>query len=703
MLPSSRELILDSPISRMSLLTEDTLGVLTDGKELNIVDLSTLRIKKRVPFPSNDNSDFNYHARPLAIKDKLIYMKLTAHGKGLILNIEGKVDKQSSFNYNEDKHVTQAIFSEDTAYLVTGNEEGRTNVINSIDGSLVFEFPYSTDAISAIDISPQNKHVVSSSFDTTIEILNLNSYLVSTFKEIDSIVEDIKFINEDAFLVITKDGRIIKVDAENKTILKEVKFTDNLWPSKICLSDSKNFVYIGTRESTIYALHVDSLEIMFSASLNKSGITDMVRTPTYFIIGYKTGEVEFYNHREYEKKFILAIKLKNIQEAISIFDQNIFLMTHRETKGIYDAWIEIKDSIVQLMSNQEIQEAQKLASGFEFYPKCKKEMREIEELQPELAALQRHIRSSAYGVAYSIVERNPALKSTILYTTLEDIWNKALSRAQIFLSRDPVHNKEKAMEVLSKFNEAESKKDLIDKMINNASIFKRAELAIKNKNFSLYFKLVSENKFLELTIVYKKVISLAEKIKLNTITFLKDENYVNAIESAKLLNQFRPLAQEAIKLEEFINTLMLLDYHVKHKNLLEAVKIQDKIKMQSNYKPIYELEKMKKDFEKSMMCEIQSRKFDSVFMKIKNFFGMRIFEKEISKIVKSLYVKQMEMIFFENRKKVDWEKTLKNYTKYFDLDNDIIGLYSKLEISMPIENFRKEKKDDFPQNIIIYT
>lgn len=702
MLPSSRELILNSPIKTMSLFGKDRLAVLSDNKELNIINLSTLKIDKIVPFSSVEhNNDFDYYERPLALNKNLAYIKISAKGKGYILNIQNKIDKVATLDYNYNKHVTQAAFSENGQYLVTGNEEGRVNVIFAEDGSLYYKFPNFADSISSIEISPENKFIVSSSFDKKIKILHVATLGLYEIETIDTIVEKIKFVKENIFIVITKDGRVIRINAQSGHIEKEVQLSRNFWLSTISVSESKKFIYIGTRESTLFALHIKTLDTMFCINLSKIGVTDMIRTPSYFIIGYKTGEIQFINHREFEKDFILAISLKNIKEAVSFFEKNIFLMTHRDTKSIYNIWLEVKDRVVNFVSHKKLEEARVLAANFQFHPKCRREMSEIEELQPLLIDFQRYIRSGVFHLAYNMVQRNPSLKQTILYTKLEDIWKKALEKAQILLSRDPVLNKEEAREILLKFEDIEEKKVLIENMINKASIFKRAETAIKNKNFNLYFKFVSENNFLKLTILYKKVISLAEKVKLNTITFLKENNYIKAIESAKLLNQFKPFAEESLKIEKFINSLILIDYHVKNKNLLEAVKVQNEINTQSTYKPILELENMKKMFVKKLLLQIEDGELDDIYEIINKFFGINIFIKDIERIMKSFYIAKIKIAFLNGNKNVNWSKTFQNYMSYFDFDHEIKDFFVKLNITIPKEKVKKIKKINFPENIII--
>lgn len=705
MLPSYRELILDSAISRMNFDEKESLYICTNEQEIYIIDLLTLRIVKKISLSQEINPLFDYYIRPITVKNKLAYVKLSQEGKEYVLNLEKKVDKKCEFDYGKHQKVTKVHFSADNSLVLTGTDKGRSYLIDVEKGSLIYDFFPCTDWISAVAISEDNRFAVISSFDRSLRILHVNSLSVSNEVKIDSVVEMIQFIENDTFLAITRDGRIIKVDAKKREIIQQAIISEKIWPSEICVSHSKKFVYIGTRESKVFALHVNSLELMFSIDLNRGGITSLVRTPKYFIIGFKSGEVQFFNHREYEDNFILNVKLHKIKEATEIFEQNIFLMTHRETNNVYNLWLEKKDSIIQLLSTGVIDKAQEIAHDFLFHPKCKQEMEALEELQPELMALQRYIRSSSYNAAYELSEKNQALKTTLLYQKLEDIWKKALQKAQLLLSRDPILNVEKARYELRDFEQVEIKKGLIEKMLKNSKVFTRAEFAIKNKNFNLYFQLTRENDFLTFTPLYARVMNLADKIKTNIFNFLKEDNYIQALESVKLLSTFSPFASNAKQLEEFINSLILIEYHITHENFLEAIKIQNNMRIQATYKPIQRLNQMKIAYMKKMFNMIENHKFLEVYNGIKNFFTIKICAKETALLMKNFYIEQMKKAKNEENKAVNWEATIKEYGTYFNIDKLLEEFYEQLDLQSSLETLietKTVKKRDFIPNILVF-
>lgn len=342
MFPSHRELILDSSVSRMS-ESSGILSVATSDKDIYQIDLITLKIFEKIPFSFENphkGEEFDFYKRSLVVKDELAYVKFDAEGKEYITNIKDKEHQKLSFNYSKNESITKVHFSEDKSLLITGSEKGKTNLIDTGNGALIYDFPFSADSISALAISDDKRYAISASFDKSLKILHVNSLSLSDEVKVNGVIERIAFVDLDIFLAITRDGRALKIDAKKREIIGEIALPSGEWPSELVVSASKKFSYVGTRDSHLIAIFNDTFEVVYEVNLRRTGITALIRTPKYFIIGYKSGEIQFFNHREFEDSFLQKIEVQNLKEAKILFEKNIFLMTHRATKRVYELWCE---------------------------------------------------------------------------------------------------------------------------------------------------------------------------------------------------------------------------------------------------------------------------------------------------------------------------------------------------------------------------
>lgn len=696
MLPSSREIIFHSAISRMSLADDSTLNIIDNESCLHKIDLKTLKILKSTSLShTREQTMFDYYKRPFALGKNRIYLSFSQKGEEYIIDTTSKLTKITNFIYNGNTEVTKASFSENDKLLITGNEKGKTYIIDTNDGNIQAELPRSSDTITAVAISEEFGLSARASFSKTLVVYRTNSLKILFEKKLNAVVESITFCDQNTLLAIMRDGKILKMEIPRGKILKETILGESVWPSALRLSDSKKFVYIGTRESMLYALHVKTLDVLFQVKLPYLGVTTMVRTSKYFIFGFKTGEVVLYNHREFEDQFIIDIKLKKTKEASLIFKKNIFLMSHRETRYIYDYWLEQKEMIVSLLSKGEIEQATTLFEPFLFHPKCKFEFAELELLQPDLATLERCIRSLSFNAAYALANTKPALKKSFIFASMESQWNKSLQKAQILLSREPILNKEAAKDSLKLFWNVEEKKPIIENMLKRSGIFNMSELAIKDKNFALYFKLTSQNTFLELTPLYQKVLLLGERIQIEIVKHLEEKNYEKALELASVLFKFTPYQNQANRLREVSKALIVLGNYMEHSMLLEAVKLQDQFGLQTNYPLVEQLERMKKEFQSLQIQKIEEKNYSQVYAAVYPYMSIPICRNHVAVIMKKFYIAQFEDINPKTEALVDWEKTFEAYAELFSPDKFLsdfatksnkIALFKELKNTINIEN-----------------
>jgi len=669
MLPSSREIIFHAPISRLSLCNDKTLHVIDNNAALHTIDLERIEITKSTILSRAYKPElFDYYLRPFALGTKRAYISFSKNSPEYIIDTQTKLSPRCHFDYNIGAQVTKARLSHNDTLVITGNDKGRCFIIQTNDGNLVAELPRSSDTISAVTLHEEIKLGAYASFSKKVLVFRYSSHTVIFEKHLPSVVEMLTFVDEKTLLAITRDGKILKIDLDKNAVVQETLLDENLWPSYMHLSNSRKFIYIGTRESVLFALHVKSLEILFSVKLPYLGITAFVRTSRYFIFGFKSGEVLFLSHREYEEQFQLNIKLKKIKEASLFFHKNIFLMSHRDTRFIYDEWLLQKETIINLLSLGNINEAKVLVEPFLFHPKCKLEFNQIEELQPDLMALHRYFKSFSFPAAYELASSKPIVKKSAIYAHMEALWNKSLQKAQILLSREPLLNKDAARDCLNLFADVDEKKVLIEQMLTNSRLFMLSESTIKEKNFALYFKLVSQHIFLELTPLYRKVLLLGEKLQSQIVLLLEQKKYSEAISMSGLLMDFTPYRNQAKRFKEVSNALILMEHHIELNHLYEAIKIQEQFKLGLNYEPIKELEVMKINFQHKALEAIEDKAFAFVYTMLTPYMSISICTSNVAYVIKKLYIAQFEHAYVTCGSAIDWDKSLGMYVQFFGAD-----------------------------------
>jgi hypothetical protein len=692
----------------MSLAHDDSWLQLIDNEcRLYKINLSELKIIKNTALSrTNDPLLFDYYRRPFALGQHLAYIFSPQSGSEHVIDTDNKILPLLTLHYNDHEHVSKAAISENDAYVITGNERGRSFVFSAVDGSIQVDLPVASDVVSAVSISEEYHLAARASFSKELIVHKLNTVSIVFQQKLDAVIEMMVFLDDRYLLAITRNGKLLKIDLYRQKIEKEIVLDDTLWPSVMTLSHSQKYLYIGTRESILFAVHIKTLDILYRIKLPYQGITTLARGKQYFMIGFKTGELLFYNHREFESEFIQYINLRQIKEAALLFTKNIFLMSHRETKKIYEYWLEEKEKVMALLARGEIEEAQNTADPYLFHPKCKLEFNDLEILQPDLMALNRYVRSLSFAAAYQLATLKPELKKTSMYATMEAIWNRNLQKAQILLARSPLENQENAKELLHLFAEVEEKKPIIENMLKRAGIFTLAENAVKEKNFTFYYKVVSQNGFLEFTPLYQKVLQVAERVQQETTNSLNGGNYKQALILADILLQFRPYAHQANRLKEVSKALMILDNQITHKKLLEAVKTQEQYQLQSNYPLVQTLEEMKQAFQEEQEVLLKQKQFDKLYANIAPYMDIAICRQNIANIMRKVYLTQLEDAVLESDSRIDWSKTFLNYFQFFPMDKLLVEFarkYDKMETLQHIVVGKTSRlATKYPKNVVSY-
>ena len=155
--------------------------------------------------------------------ENLAYISFSHQGMEHVIDTRAKILPLTSFQYNQKERVSKAAFSENDAYLITGNERGRSYVINPQEGTIQAELPPLSDVISAVAVSETYHLAASASFSRHLIVYKLNSFSTLFDQKINAIIEMMLFVDEQTLLAITRDGRLLSIDLRKGVVAKEVE------------------------------------------------------------------------------------------------------------------------------------------------------------------------------------------------------------------------------------------------------------------------------------------------------------------------------------------------------------------------------------------------------------------------------------------------------------------------------------------------
>ncbi|MBN2965236.1 hypothetical protein JWV37_10620 [Sulfurospirillum sp. T05] len=707
MMPSRRWFTLDVAITGVRVDEVNHRLAITDrARRHTLVDLATLKLLRVTNFSKPAQLPFDYYQRSMCLLglDRLFFWPRDSKYGYLV-----EIDKVVSFVFRFTHHhgaVTKVALSHSEYKLISGDEKGRSYVINLFNGAIEHRLPALPDAISALCFSSDDVLVSVAGFHGGVLTHNLFLKEQISHIKLGSVVEAMAYLEKTIALVVLRDGRVLKIETEKGVILQETKLPIGVWPTTLFIAPNKKFCFIGTRQSNMVAFHVTSLEQMFVFDFGCGGVSVLAQSEAFFFVGFTSGELAVLNYREYEKEFSREVDLGNLDEANAFFNKNAFLMTHESTWKMYEQWLEAKKSITVLLSEGSLEKAQQEAKPFMFHPKCRLEMEVLEGQQGELAALLRCIKTRDFARAYDLCEKTPFLKQSEHYKKLEQMWRTLYSKAQRLLSRDPASNKSVVLEMLALFLKIPEKNHEVALMFKHLMAFQEAELRIREQDFKAYFKLVEQYPFLKETAVYEKVGWLQEELKQKLQRALAEQDFTQANKLAKALQEFTPSAPYAAQKIDHIKQVLSLDTLLGTGRMLEACAVVSRLGIwNEEYGQIQHYKKAKERFLVVLKKQIREGKMREVYTKITPFQSIEEGRQIHQEIMRFLYEHQITThLGHQSRTKVDWEMSLRHFLQFFAINKALDDKLRLAHIAPPKPYQEDEPAEDmlYPLSIIHY-
>jgi len=138
------------------------------------------------------------------------------------------------------------------------------------------------------------------------------------------------------------------------------------------------------------------------------------------------------------------------------------------------------------------------------------------------------------------------------------------------------------------------------------------------------------------------------------------------------LHQFSPYRHQANRFKEVSKALMILEEHLSHHRLFEAVKLQEQYRLQTNYAPIEVLEQMKAAFQEEQNQLLHTKHYGTVYANIQPYMSLSVCRQNVANIMRKYYMAQLEDALIDTSTPIDWEKTFLEYCRFFPMDKILV-------------------------------
>ena len=651
------------------------LSVNSGKKNLFVLDstyhLSILSGKSLVPLKTykleSKLKPLHQYNRSMSVGNskEILYSQGEAH-KVTHLTLGRGVKKHVIKEWHEGE-VENICFNNSATHYMTGGTDGRVHLFATKNNTWLCSFEPRPDYISCSIFSPDDKYLLFSAFDKSIEVYDVDrTHKVAEF-EAPEIVEAAQFYdNGNKICAILRDRSISIFDLKEDTSI-HIEDIFDAWPTAIELDEGGRFALIGTKKNMLYLFSLVDLEVIHEVKLDYQGCTLIKLTKEVLIIGFIDGNVIRISRNDLIDDFESAFEIKDYVAAKRILEQNILLYFSDVTLNFEKLWPDVLVKATRLIEEKKLDDAQNLVEPFtKTYKRFRDEFDAISAKNKEIDTFLKFIEMKKFDEAYAMTMLHPEIEHLEIYQRLENQWRAYFRKAQKIISSGLYDDMKKAEKLLSPFSKVVSKKNLIQNLILNAGIFETAQEFIMAKKFRGYFNLVLKYPFLKEAELYQKTLTFAEAIHEKSAAHEQNHEFEQAIKLLNVLKVFTPFAKQAENSLAKIKIYTDFIVHVKDENYLGAyVSAENHIFLQLTE----EFNLLKEAFMKTYGNAQKSAEDGSPLNTLGDldfYTEIDYWRNKVKNVMQVSYINEMKNE--KDNSKIDWIKTYEQYIKLFGKD-----------------------------------
>jgi cellobiose-specific phosphotransferase system component IIA len=454
-----------------------------------------------------------------------------------------------------------------------------------------------------------------------------------------------------------------------------------------------NLWFKRTAAGMVFLINLESLEVIYSFVFD-SPTSKVFINNDVIVITLKNDQIYFFDKKHNLSQALVKLELKEFKNAFDLISENIFLyMNPKILQHLNNAWVELFKRAVHFIGEDKESLAIRMLEPF-FAMKSKKDIYNHVINNKEYAIrFNNAVRERDLKVAYDLANAYEFLKHSLNYIKLEENWDESFMRAEKLLSGKVAADQ--ILTITKPYLEIPQKYQIISEMIRNSDLFLKAEEAIKNRQFYLFYKYCEKFPALKQSTFGKKADELGKKLyeKL-LITERNSAEFESLVEYLKHFPDFKSKV-ELLKAENSIIQMfskakqddnIKLIYHLIHANPF--------LKTTSIYRQL--IEDTEKDFQ-SFTAVVYELGFEAAHKIISKYFNIDMLYPKIYDYMKLYYMLQIKTF---NTSQV--EQALRAYKKVFGDDDILVYLTRHFKQNTPTIQKVQQIHNKFNTSILQY-
>ena len=677
-----KSLELKSAIITFKKLDNDNLVVM--DRDGNLRCLDTTSYKTISGFKTNIKQERSWgNHMSVCASGKYAACVVPHSSKAAVYDVVGKKLLYTTSGHKGD--LESVCVDDNNHYIVTGGTDGRTNIHNLETNRLVYTFPPRADYITALDVN--HVWVVSSSYDKTISVLNLNTMQTPTqLRGHKAVVVQMKLLSNMRMISADVEGNILLWNLKTSELIERFKKVND---DVTCLNVSKDerFLFIGTKLGSVELYEMQSARLLkhnYIKENTKVCSLCVLDESSQIAVGTKSGKLSFYALIPNEELLLKRLKAKEYFGIYEEAEANPLLHYSPAYIQLEIIWKNSFDKASKMLEGNQKSNAEVILEPFKKVPSKTQLIQSLFGDYKEFHKFKTYVKEKKYFLAYPLVHQKPQFKNTDPYKTMEKEWRARFNKAKIYILEK--EGEEKVRKLLHDFKGISEKSVLMQELFRQRTAYMLFRKKLAQKDYISIFSLLQKCPFIKEFDEYSKLIEYADATYIKAQKALDMKEYEKVVEYASILLHFPELKDDANEMMEYAKVMK------KFIHAFENSDVSSMYTMMSENPNLIELSEAKGLEDDWSHHLILAEKFASkgdlvnVIASLEDFFQIKAKFLPIAHVAQQAYISQLYRAVRSAKAVPVIKSAIKQYLIFFGEDESIEEF---------IEHFCKHHKEKF--------